>query len=100
MGNTFANIVKKKDGSIRPCGDYRLLNSATIHDSYLLPLITDIFHRLNGANIFSTIDIRKAYHQIPVLTQDIPKTAIITPFGLFEYISMPFGLRNSAQTFQ
>jgi cleavage and polyadenylation specificity factor subunit 1 len=94
------HIVQKKDGSIRPCGDYRLLNNVTLHDSYPLPLIADILHRLDGSTIFSTIDLHKAYHQIPVANEDIPKTAITTPFGLFEYLFMPFGLRNAAQTFQ
>ena len=97
---TPLHIVTKKDGTVRPCGDYRLLNSATVPDSYPLPLITDIFHRITSSTIFSTIDLHKAYHQVPVNPTDIAKTAVTTPFGLFEYIRMPFGLRNSAQTFQ
>jgi len=94
------HLVLKKDGSVRPCGDYRQVNNVTQHDSYPLPLITDILHRLEGSKIFSTIDLRKAYHQIPVADIDVPKTAVTTPFGLFEYLYMPFGLRNAAQTFQ
>jgi len=97
---SLLHIVPKKDGSIRPCGDYRLLNNITQHDSYPLPLVTDILHRLDNTNIFSTIDLHKTYHQIPVATQDIPKTAVTTPFDLFEYLYIPFGLRNAAQTFQ
>ena len=94
------HVVTKKDGSFRPCGDYRQLNSHTIHDSYPMPRITDILHRFAGTIIFSTLDLSKAYHQIPVNVEDIPKTAVITPFGLYEYLFMPFGLRNGAQTLQ
>ena len=94
------HVVTKKDGSFRPCGDFRRLNSITVHDAYPMPLIGDALSRLNKATIFSTLDLTKAYHQIPILPSDVPKTAVITPFGLFEYLFMPFGLRNAAQTFQ
>jgi len=94
------HVVTKPDGSFRPCGDYRYLNSITIHDAYPMPLITDILNNLHGQQIFSKIDLKKAFHQIPVAIDDIPKTAVITPFGLFEYLMMPFGLRNAAQSFQ
>lgn len=94
------HVVTKSDGSFRPCGDYRFLNSITIHDSYPMPLISDIMNKLNGMSFFSKIDLERAFHQIPVLPEDVQKTAVITPFGLFEYLMMPFGLRNAAQTFQ
>ena len=94
------HVVTKKDGSFRPCGDYRQLNNLTIMDAYPLPLINDILHRLHGTTLFSSIDLHKAYHQIPVAPADILKTAVITPFGLFEYLYMPFGLRSASQTFQ
>jgi len=97
---TPLHIVTKKDGTVRPCGNYRLLNSATVPDSYPLLLITDIFHRITSSTIFSTIDLHKVYHQVPVNPTDIAKTAVTTPFSLFEYIRMPFGMHNSAQTFQ
>jgi len=94
------HVVTKKDGSLRPCGDFRSLNSETVHDSYPMPLFKDIATRLAGSTVFSTIDLSKAYHQFPVNEEDIPKTAVSTPFGNFEYLFMPFGLRNAAQTLQ
>ena len=94
------HVVTKSDGSFRACGDYRVLNSLTIHDAYPMPLISDILTRLNKKTVFSKIDLAKAFHQIPVNPADICKTAVITPFGLFEYLKMPFGLRNAAQSFQ
>jgi cleavage and polyadenylation specificity factor subunit 1 len=93
-------IVTKKDGSIRICGDYRGVNKVTVPDAYPMPLISDILQRFAGCTVFSSLDLAKAYHQIPVDAESIPKTAIITPFGLFEYLRMPFGLRNASQTFQ
>jgi len=93
-------IITKKDGSLRICGDYRAVNQVTIADSYPMPLISDILQRFAGCTVFSSIDLTKAYHQIPVQEQSIPKTAVTTPFGLFEYCRMPFGLRNASQTFQ
>jgi len=94
------HMVKKKDGSWRPCGDYRRLNSVTVSDRYSLPNIQTIHHKLAGSQIFSRLDLVKAYHFIPVREEDIAKTAICTPFGTYEYLRMPFGLKNSASTFQ
>ncbi len=94
------HMAPKKDGSWQPCGDYRRLNLVTTPDKFPLPNMQDLSNGLHGCTVFSKIDLVKGYHQIPVATEDIPKTAIITPFGLSEYLFTPFGLSNAAQTFQ
>jgi hypothetical protein len=94
------HMVQKKDGSWRPCVDYCQLNLQTVEDKYPLPNMADLAARLDDCTIFSKLDLRKGYLQVPVATADVPKTAIITPFGLFEFLLMPFGLRNAGMTFQ
>ena len=94
------HIAPKPGGGWRPCGDFRRLNDATIDDRYPLPHIQDFNGGLAGKSIFSVIDLVRGFHHIPMAPDDIPKTAIITPFGLFEFLRMPFGLKNAAQAFQ
>ena len=84
----------------RPCGDYHGLNTQTIPDRYPLPNIADFSARLHGSKVFTKLDLTKGYYQVPMSTGDIPQTAVITPFGLFQWLRMPFGLRNSGYTFQ
>ncbi|GBM57126.1 Retrovirus-related Pol polyprotein from transposon opus [Araneus ventricosus] len=89
-----------KNGNWRICGEFRKLNALTIPNRYPLPHMQDCSHGIAGKTIFTKIDLDKAYHQIPIKTSDIPKTAVITPIGLFECTRMTFGLRNAAQSFQ
>ena len=94
------HIVEKSDGSWRPCGDYQRLNLATKRDMYPPPHMEDLSSQLAGKKVFSKLDLRKGYYQVPVAAKDVPKTAVITPFSLFEFLRMPFGLRNAGQSFQ
>jgi hypothetical protein len=94
-----ALFVKKKDGSLRLCVDYRPLNAVTIKNKYPLPRIDVSFDQLAGAKVFSKIDLRLGYHQIKIRHLDIPKTAFSTRYGLYEYLVMSFGLTNAPTYF-
>ncbi|KII75173.1 Transposon Ty3-I Gag-Pol polyprotein [Thelohanellus kitauei] len=98
--SSHLHMVPKTSCSCRPCGDYRRLNAMTTPGRYPIPHIHDVVNRLSDSKIFSKIDLVRGYYQIPVANADIPKTAVTTQFGLFEFLRMSFGLRNGAQTFQ
>ena len=92
--------VKAPCGGWRVCGDYRRLNNATVDDKYPVKSLMDFTTNLAGKKIFSKVDLLKGYHQIPVAQDDISKTAVITPFGLYVFPRTPFGLKNAGQDFQ
>ena len=94
------HLVPKQDGSWQPCVDFRRLNDITELDQYPVPHIQDFSGQLQGTRIFSKINLVRGYHQIPVARLDVHKTAVIMPFGLYEFLRTPFGLKNAAQAFQ
>lgn len=93
-------FVGKKDGSLRPCIDYRSLNDITVKNRYPLPLLTSAFELLQEATIFTKLDLRNAYHLVRIKEGDEWKTAFNTPTGHYEYLVMPFGLTNAPAVFQ
>ncbi len=92
-------FVKKKDGTLRLCIDYRQLKKVTVKNKYPLPRIDDLFDQLKGLGIFSKIDLRLGYHQLRVKDAYVPKTAFKTQYGCYEFLVMPFVLTNAPAVF-
>ena len=93
-------VLVKKDGTLWLCVDYRRVNAASATDAYLLPCIDDIIDQIGRAKYLTTIDLTKGYWEVPVASEDRHKTAFCTPFRLFEFNVMPFGLQGAPGTFQ
>jgi hypothetical protein len=94
-----SHFVKKKDGTLRMCVDYRPLNTVTIKKKYAFPSIYTLFDQLVGAKVFSKIDLHSGYHQIKIRPQDVPKITFSTRYRLYEYLVMSFGLTNAPAFF-
>ena len=92
-------LVKKKDDTLLMCIDYRQINKMTVKNKYPLPRIEDLFDQLNGASVFSKIDLGLGYYQLRVKDVDVPKTAFRTQYGHYEFLVMPFGFTNAPTTF-
>lgn len=93
-------VVRKKNGEVHLCIDYRKLNSLTIRDAYALPNLKEAFSVLAGSKWFSVMDLKSGYYQIEMEERDKPKTAFVCPLGFYEFNRMPQGITNAPSTFQ
>lgn len=98
--NSPAVIVKKPDGWIQLCLNFQELNSHTISDPFPLPSMETILHKASKAKFISKLDLLKGFHQVPMAEKDVPKTSFSTPWGKWEYLRMPFGIKNGPAHFQ
>jgi hypothetical protein len=92
-------FVRNKDGSWRLCIDYHQLNKDTLKNQYPFPMIDDLFDHMKGETMFSKINLRSRYHQLHIKEEDIPKTTFKMRFKNYEFILLPFGLRNTPGVF-
>ena len=92
-------FVKKKDGTLRLCVDFRQLNKMIVKNKYPLPRIDDLFDQLKGASVFSKIDLRSRYHLLRIKDADVRKTAFRTQYGHYDFLVMSFGLTNAPAAF-
>jgi hypothetical protein len=92
-------FVKKKNGTLRLCVDYMGLNTLTIKNKYLLPLIDELFDQLQGSCCYSKMDLRQGYYQVRIKEEDIPKIAFNTHYGHYKFVVMPFGVTNALAVF-
>jgi hypothetical protein len=92
-------LVQKKDGTWQLCIDYRALNKIMVQNWYPIPRINDLLDQLMGAKYFSKIDLKSSYHQVPIEYTYVWKTTFMSKEGLFEWLVMPFGLKNAPTTF-
>lgn len=98
--SSLVEILPKHDGSTRFCIDHLLFNALSVRDSFRLPRMDDAVDSLGDAKLFQSIDAHQGFLQIPISDNDVPKTAFTTHKGLYEFVRMPFGLRNANATFQ
>jgi len=96
---TLVLLIKKKDGTLILCIDYRQLNKVTINNRYPLPRIYDFFDQLKGVAVFSNINLGSVYHQVHIKEEDIFKTTFRTKYGRYEFVVVPFNLTNAPTTF-
>ena len=92
-------FVKKKDGTLRLCVDYRQLNKMIVKNKYPIPRIDDLFNQLKGASVFSKIDLRSGYHKLRIKDANVHKTEFRTGYGHYEFLVMQFGLTNAPTAF-